>query len=86
MPVKGFEKLLPTEGPAYPYYDTKDIYAGQHVYVGTVNFVYDPVSQTMDVTYTMDAGWTLEETHLWIQDCNNLPTNNPGNPIISQFP
>ena len=85
IPVKDFGRLLPSEGPTDPCYDIKDIYAGQHVYVGTVTYAYDPVAQTMDVTYTMDAGWTLEETHLWVGDCNNLPTNNPGNPIIGQF-
>ena len=81
-----FDRLLPSEGPNDPCYEVIDIYAGQHVYVGTVTYTYYPATASMDVTYTMDPGWTLEETHLWVGDCNNLPTNNPGMPIIGQFP
>ena len=55
------------------------------MYIGTVDVYTD--GTTVTVTYTItDSDWTLELTHLWIGDCTDLPTNNPGNPIIGQFP
>ena len=53
--------------------------------IGTVDVYTD--GDTVTVTYTItDPDWTLELTHLWIGDCDDLPTNNPGNPLIGQFP
>ena len=62
-----------------------NLIAGQNMYIGTVDVYTD--GTTITVTYTItDSDWTLELTHLWIGDCTDLPTNNPGNPIIGQFP
>ena len=64
---------------------TVDLIAGQNMTIGTVSVTLD--GDTVTVTYTItDSDWTLELTHLWIGACNDLPTNNPGNPIIGQFP
>jgi len=64
---------------------TTMLVAGQNMYIGTVDVYTD--GDTIKVTYTItDSDWTLELTHLWIGDCTDLPTNNPGNPIIGQFP
>ena len=55
------------------------------MYIGTVDVYTD--GDIVTVTYTItDPDWTLELTHLWIGDCGDLPTNNPGNPLIGQFP
>lgn len=65
--------------------ETVDLIAGQNMTIGTVSVTLD--GDTVTVTYTItDPDWTLELTHLWIGDCNDLPTNNPGNPLIGQFP
>lgn len=66
--------------------ETTDLIAGQNTVVGTVDVTYDPATNTYTVTYTTDNGWELDETHLWIGDCANRPANNPGNPLIGQFP
>ena len=58
--------------------------AGQHMDAGTVtvwnddNFVY--------VTYQTANGFTLKETHLFVGNCNAIPTTNNGNPIPGAFP
>lgn len=62
------------------------LWAGQNIDIGTVSVYYDSTNETVTVVYETDGDWTLELTHLWIGDCNDLPTNNPGNPIIGQFP
>ncbi|MCW5520533.1 hypothetical protein J1N09_11820 [Aureitalea sp. L0-47] len=66
--------------------ETTDLIAGQNTVVGTVDITYDPANDTYTITYTTENGWELEETHLWVGDCANRPANNPGNPLIGQFP
>jgi hypothetical protein len=64
---------------------TANLIAGQNMTIGTVSVYSD--GTTVTVTYTItDSDWTLELSHLWIGDCTDLPTNNPGNPRIGQFP
>jgi len=63
---------------------TVNLIAGQNMIIGTVSVTLD--GETVIVVYETDGNWTLELTHLWIGDCTDLPTNNPGNPIIGQFP
>src|SRR5690606_31852434 len=38
------------------------------------------------VTYQMANNWELRKTHLFVGDCNALPTNKSGNPQNGQFP
>ncbi|MCZ6595304.1 MAG: hypothetical protein O6943_10395 [Bacteroidetes bacterium] len=61
-----------------------NLIAGQNMTIGTVSVNYD--GSTITVVYETDGNWTLELTHLWIGDCTDLPVNNPGNPLIGQFP
>ena len=63
---------------------TVNLIAGQNMIIGTVSVTSD--GETVTVVYETDGNWTLELTHLWIGNCGDLPTNNPGNPIIGQFP
>lgn len=63
-----------------------DLIAGQNILVGTVDVTYDSGNSTITVTYTTTGGWTLEESHLWVGECAERPSNNPGNPLIGQFP
>ena len=62
-----------------------NLIAGQNMTIGTVSYSSD--GTTVTITYTItDSDWTIDLTHLWIGDCNDLPTNNPGNPLVGQFP
>jgi len=63
---------------------TTDLIAGQTIDVGSVDVTYD--GTYIYVTYTTENGWELDETHLYIGDCEERPANNPGNPLIGQFP
>jgi len=75
---------LETQGGDPPVCPSPTLIAGQNTPIGTVSVFYDGTNIT--VVYETNGNWTLELTHLWIGDCDNLPTNNPGNPIIGQFP
>lgn len=61
-----------------------DLIAGQNQIIGTVSVFTD--GNTVTVCYDVIAGWTLDATHMYIGDCAERPANNPGNPIIGQFP
>jgi hypothetical protein len=61
-----------------------DLIAGQNQTIGTVSVYTD--GTTVTVCYDVIAGWTIDATHLYIGDCADRPSNNPGNPMIGQFP
>ncbi len=63
---------------------TTELIAGQNTIVGTVTVDYDGTNVT--VTYETINGWELDLTHLWLGVCEDRPANNPGNPLIGQFP
>lgn len=65
---------------------TVDLIAGQHINVGEVTLSYDYNAQTISITYTLFAGWTMDESHVWVGVCEERPANNPGNPLIGHFP
>ena len=59
--------------------------AGQNILSGIVTVVVNE-DGVLEVTYTTDADWVIDETHLFIGDINDLPTNGAGNPKIGQYP
>ncbi len=62
-----------------------ELIAAQNFSAGIVS--YQLVEGVLVVTYdTGDTGWVIDATHLYVGPCEDLPTNNPGNPRIGQFP
>jgi len=62
-----------------------DLMAGQNINMGFVTVGLDE-NGLLVVTYNSDGDWEIEETHLFVGDLSDLPTNNGGNPKIGQFP
>lgn len=60
------------------------LYAGQNIDAGTVIVSND--ANNLYVTYTTNSGWEMIETHLYVGNCNEIPTNGGGNPQIGLFP
>ena len=61
-----------------------DLLAGQTIPVGSVSLYSDGTDLT--VTYTTTGGWVMDETHLFVGDCADVPLNAACNPKIGQFP
>lgn len=76
-------RLEPTEPLTTTNPTTANFYAGQNTLMGTVSASYD--SGTITLTYEV-TDWEIEETHLYIGTYEDRPRNNPGNPMIGQFP
>ena len=63
-----------------------DLIAGQNYIAGTV-YIDLLADDTVSVTYdTTNGDWVIVETHLYIGTYDDMPLNNPGNPILGQFP
>ena len=74
----------PTPAPG-PCVNEIELIAAQNFTAGIVS--YEIVADVLVVTYdTGDTGWVIDATHLYVGLCEDLPTNNPGNPRIGQFP
>ncbi|MCB0456618.1 MAG: hypothetical protein KDC91_02665 [Flavobacteriaceae bacterium] len=58
--------------------------AGQNIVSGNVTVTL--VDGIVVVTYTTEGDWVIDETHLYVGDIGDLPTNNSGNPQIGHFP
>ena len=65
-------------------YTPVDLIAGQNYTAGIVS--YEIIGQDLVVTYSTTGGWEIDATHLYVGDCNAIPTNQPGNPRVGQFP
>jgi len=63
---------------------TFDLVAGQNIVVGDVMVWHD--NDMLYIKYTTDGDWYLTETHVFVGDQADLPTNKKGNPQIGQFP
>lgn len=61
-----------------------DLIAGQNYDSGNVEVLIE--GENLLITYTMEGDWVLNATHLYVGDCAERPANNPGNPLIGQFP
>ncbi len=70
--------------PGSGYCTQVDLIAGQNYDSGNVEVAID--GDNLLVTYTMEGDWVLNATHLYVGDCAEKPANNPGNPLIGQFP
>ena len=64
---------------------TVDLYAGQYMLVGSVEFVKTD-DEYFEATYTLTGGWTMSESHLYAGDQGLMPVNKPGAPKIGLFP
>ncbi|MCD4723420.1 MAG: hypothetical protein K8R63_01160 [Bacteroidales bacterium] len=66
---------------------TVDLWAGQNILVGSVEFVKTD-DEYFEATYTLTGGWTMSESHLYAgdQDPEFMPVNKPGAPKIGKFP
>jgi hypothetical protein len=60
------------------------LWAGQNINAGTV-FVENNLD-SVRITFTTVPGWEIQKTHLFVGNCNEVPTNNAGNPQIGLFP
>lgn len=70
--------------PAECSFSQTNLIAGQNTVVGTVTVTSDGTNYT--ITYNVDAGYCLTETHLSIvDDPNNFPMTNSGNPKNGKF-
>ncbi|WP_442267112.1 hypothetical protein ACSIGC_05275 [Tenacibaculum sp. ZS6-P6] len=61
-----------------------DLIAGQNEIIGSVTLSFDRTN--MYVTYTANDNWTIKATHLYLGDCDLIPTTRKGNPKIGKFP
>ncbi|MCP4442272.1 MAG: hypothetical protein GY810_25470 [Aureispira sp.] len=59
------------------------IYGGQTIPVG--DLIVNNDDDNVYVTYTTSGCWELSETHLYVGDPANIPTNNANTPIPGQF-
>ena len=66
---------------------TVDLWAGQNILVGSVEFVKTD-DEYFEAIYTLTEGWTMSESHLYAgdQDPAFMPVNKPGAPKIGKFP
>lgn len=64
--------------------ETFTIYGGQTIPVGDLVVVND--DNNLYVTWELNSCWSLNETHLYVGDAANIPTNNANTPIPGQFP
>ena len=70
--------------PSSIIYQT-DLIAGQNILIGYVSVTLDYGNVYVNYS-TEESDWEINETHLFIGDLNDLPTNNNGNPQIGHFP
>lgn len=61
-----------------------NLMAGQHFDAGDVNLYVD--LDNVYVEYVTNANWFIKKTHLYVGNCQLIPRNNAGNPMIGQFP
>ena len=61
-----------------------NLMAGQHYDAGDVNLYVD--LNNVYIEYTTTGNWFIKKTHLYVGNCQSIPTNNGGSPIPGQFP
>jgi hypothetical protein len=63
----------------------KDLFAGQHIYVG--DLLLNKKGDYLTVTYDLSGtNWWLKETHLFVGNISDAPFTSSGNPKIGHFP
>lgn len=62
----------------------QNLMAGQNIVSGNVTVTNDATN--LYVTYNTINGWQIQKTHLYVGNCNSIPTTNNGNPKIGLFP
>jgi len=65
-------------------YTEVNLIAGQNYNAGIVSYAI--INNELVVTYTSTGGWEIDATHLFVGDCEAIPTNRSGNPKIGRFP
>lgn len=61
-----------------------DLMAGQHHLAGSV--IVENDEDFLYVTYQAEGNWRIKKTHLYVGDCDGIPTNGGGNPQNGRFP
>ena len=78
-------RYLPTENVVHYDFDfERNLIAGQHYTIGTVNLSL--TGEILEVTFNVtDPEWTMTETHLYVGSCGLQPMNGQGNPQPGRF-
>lgn len=63
--------------------DTLDLLVNGYIKIGTVIITND--EKNLIVTYNTSANWPLDSTHLFSGNCDVLPKDQWGNPVMSAF-
>ncbi len=61
-----------------------NLIAGQHHHAGVM--IVENDADYLYVTYQAEGNWRIKKTHLYVGDCNGIPTNGGGNPMNGRFP
>lgn len=60
------------------------LYGGQTIEVGVLSVTND--GDNLYVTYSTTGCWEIGETHLYVGEAANIPTNGANTPVPGQFP
>lgn len=61
-----------------------DLLAGQNTDAGDLTIT--EINGDYTIRYETTDGWELDAVHLYIGDCDEIPTTGAGNPKIGKFP
>jgi len=61
-----------------------DLLAGRHHLAGSM--IVENDEDFLYVTYQATGNWRIKKTHLYVGDCDGIPTNGGGNPQNGRFP
>lgn len=61
-----------------------DLYAGQNILMGTVQYAND--AENLYVTYSTQPDWFMSEVHLYVGDLSATPKSGGGTPSPGRFP
>ena len=60
------------------------IFAGQNIDIGDLIVGND--QDSLYVSFNLENDWYLQETHLYVGDCDKIPLGKKGNPKLGHFP
>jgi len=61
-----------------------DLFAGQTILIGSVNVSVN--DDNLLVNYTTTGDWVIDETHVYVGECNDIPLSGGCNPQFGLFP
>ena len=83
-PVMIEKSLIVNATPMPETCSSANLIAGQNIDAGFIEVTAD--DDYVYVTYNTATGWYLDATHLYVGDCDVIPTTTNGNPKIGHFP